>query len=225
MRKKAPESRKGGLTASEAHQQGIGSGVVRAQNLASGKAVSQETVNRMHAFFSRHEKNKHGPKGEVAWALWGGDPGKRWADANAVTKDEQVKQAMVRRGQFEKLALLHAKGHHARRGRRAVLLSQLNRGGRDKTKEAMYTAFEDELEKISLDLATPVRSAFQRVGGSVKKAVTRDRLALGKEYLKNPSILASHAAQKANSLGYRAMHDYAQGGVIRKAVDAVEMFA
>lgn len=72
---------KGGLDASEAAAQGIGSGVVRAQTLASGKSIPLETVKRMHSFFARHEKNKHGPNGKVAWALWGGDAGKRWADS------------------------------------------------------------------------------------------------------------------------------------------------
>jgi hypothetical protein len=72
---------KGGLDASEAAAQGIGSGVVRAQTLASGKSIPLETVKRMRSFFARHEKNKHGPNGKVAWALWGGDAGKRWADS------------------------------------------------------------------------------------------------------------------------------------------------
>lgn len=72
---------KGGLDAKEAAAQGIGSGVVRAQNLASGKSIPLETIKRMRSFFARHEKNKHGPNGKVAWALWGGDAGKRWADS------------------------------------------------------------------------------------------------------------------------------------------------
>ena len=80
-RRKAPASRRGGLTAAQAGAQGIGSGVVRAQTLASGRSVSPETVKRMHAFFSRHRKNKDTPKGSIAWALWGGDAGARWAAA------------------------------------------------------------------------------------------------------------------------------------------------
>jgi len=78
-RRQAPASRRGGLTAAEAGAQGIGSGVVRAQTLASGRALSPETVKRMHAFFSRHRKNKDTPKGRIAWLLWGGDAGAAWA--------------------------------------------------------------------------------------------------------------------------------------------------
>jgi hypothetical protein len=74
---------KGGLTTQEAGKQGIGSGVARATSLANGEAVSYETIKRMAAFFSRHEKNKSGPEGDAgrtAWALWGGDAGRAWAN-------------------------------------------------------------------------------------------------------------------------------------------------
>lgn len=77
---------RGGLTTQEAGAQGIGSGVARARDLAAGKAVSEQTIRRMVAFFARHEKNKDSkmPNGEpgagyVAWRLWGGDPGRGWA--------------------------------------------------------------------------------------------------------------------------------------------------
>lgn len=74
--------KKGGLTSQEAGKEGVGSGVVRASNLANGKKVSAATLRRMSAFFSRHEKNKSGGEddaGFIAWLLWGGDPGRSWA--------------------------------------------------------------------------------------------------------------------------------------------------
>lgn len=74
---------KGGLTTQEAGKQGIGSGVARATSLANGEAVSYETIKRMAAFFSRHEKNKTGSEddaGRIAWSLWGGDAGRAWAN-------------------------------------------------------------------------------------------------------------------------------------------------
>jgi hypothetical protein len=73
---------KGGLTTQEAGKQGIGSGVARATSLANGEAVSYETIKRMAAFFSRHEKNKSGGEddaGRIAWLLWGSDAGRAWA--------------------------------------------------------------------------------------------------------------------------------------------------
>jgi hypothetical protein len=74
---------KGGLTTQEAGKQGIGSGVARATSLANGESVSYETIKRMAAFFSRHEKNKGGGEddaGRIAWLLWGGDSGRAWAN-------------------------------------------------------------------------------------------------------------------------------------------------
>ena len=74
---------KGGLTTQEAGKQGIGSGVARATSLANGEKVSYATIKRMAAFFSRHEKNKSGGEddaGRIAWALWGGDAGRAWAN-------------------------------------------------------------------------------------------------------------------------------------------------
>ena len=89
-RQKASPSNKGGLTPAEASKQGIGSGVQRAVNLKNRDNTSPEVVKQMAAFFSRHEKNKGvspehkgepwNDKGNVAWLIWGGDPGRAWAE-------------------------------------------------------------------------------------------------------------------------------------------------
>lgn len=74
---------KGGLTTQEAGKQGIGSGVARATSLANGDKVSYETIKRMAAFFSRHEKNFTGGEddaGFISQQLWGGDAGRSWAN-------------------------------------------------------------------------------------------------------------------------------------------------
>ena len=63
----------------------------RAHQLANGEDVDDDTLRRMHAYFSRHEVDKdatgfrrgddgYPSPGRVAWDAWGGDPGKRWAD-------------------------------------------------------------------------------------------------------------------------------------------------
>ena len=73
---------KGGLTTQEAGKQGIGSGVARATSLANGEKVSYETIKRMSAFFSRHEKNFAGGEddaGFISMLLWGGRGGGQWA--------------------------------------------------------------------------------------------------------------------------------------------------
>lgn len=79
---------RGGLTAKEAHKLRIGSGIIRAVDLSKGMRLSPKTVMRMHNYFSRHRKDKrkgwsnpnNPTNGYIAWLLWGGDPGKKWAD-------------------------------------------------------------------------------------------------------------------------------------------------
>lgn len=79
---------KGGLSPQQANKEGVGSGVARATSLKNRENLSPSTIRRMKAFFARHEKNKKAnngkplseDKGYIAWLLWGGDPGKSWAD-------------------------------------------------------------------------------------------------------------------------------------------------
>lgn len=93
--------RRGGLSRRQASTQGIGSGVQRAANLAGGDGISLSTIRRMRAFFERHERNYRpdaresdgGPTaGTIAWLLWGGTPGRRWANG-----------VLRREGELEKL--------------------------------------------------------------------------------------------------------------------------
>jgi len=80
---------RGGLDSRQAGEQGLGSGVVRAQNLASGGGVSLETMKRMRSFFARHDGARERAAREkdetsaanIAWLLWGGDPGRKWVEA------------------------------------------------------------------------------------------------------------------------------------------------
>jgi hypothetical protein len=100
LRSKASPSNKGGLTVSQAHEQGIGSGVQRAVDLKNRRALSPETIRRMVAFFSRHQKNKaidpgktpDQDKGYQAWLLWGGDPGRAWSTriANSLRNEGEM---------------------------------------------------------------------------------------------------------------------------------------
>lgn len=69
---------------------GTAVGIARARDLSNRKSVSLETIGRMVSFFARHgaQDADQGPKGGeepdngyIAWLLWGGDPGKRWAES------------------------------------------------------------------------------------------------------------------------------------------------
>jgi HK97 family phage major capsid protein len=73
-------------------------GVARARDIKNGVDLSDETIKRMHSYFSRHEVDKQGEgfspgedgypsAGRIAWALWGGDPGQSWAAAKVKQMD------------------------------------------------------------------------------------------------------------------------------------------
>jgi HK97 family phage portal protein len=66
-------------------------GVARARDIARGANLSDETIGRMVSYFARHEVDKQAEgfnsgedgypsAGRIAWALWGGDAGRTWAD-------------------------------------------------------------------------------------------------------------------------------------------------
>ena len=93
---------RGGLDASQAKSEGVGSGVVRARDIINGN-LSLDTVKRMYAFFSRHEKNYNPKKkmpdggptaGTIAWLLWGGSAG--LAFARRVLKQEDILKSYIK---------------------------------------------------------------------------------------------------------------------------------
>ncbi len=66
-------------------------GARRASQLANRSVLSVETVRRMKAYFDRHEKDLDAPAakrghpgypsaGLIAWYLWGGTAGRRYAE-------------------------------------------------------------------------------------------------------------------------------------------------
>jgi hypothetical protein len=93
---------RGGLDASQAKSEGVGSGVARARDIINGN-LSLATVKRMYAFFSRHEKNYNPKKkmpdggptaGTIAWLLWGGSAG--LAFARRVLKQEDILKSYIK---------------------------------------------------------------------------------------------------------------------------------
>ena len=87
----AAEARRGLEWRKEFGRGGTEIGVARARDISNRANLSDETVKRMVSYFARHEVDKQaegfspGEKGypsagRIAWALWGGDPGKAWAE-------------------------------------------------------------------------------------------------------------------------------------------------
>lgn len=82
---------------------GTETGIARARDLSNGENISADTLARMRSFFARHEQNRVPPSekkepdggptnGWIAWQLWGGDAGKRWAESQE--KEDSVTQAV-----------------------------------------------------------------------------------------------------------------------------------
>lgn len=105
------EANKGLAWREEYGRGGTEVGVARARDIANKKNLSPDTINRMVSFFARHEVNKQATgfspgedgfpsAGRIAWALWGGDPGRVWA--------EKVKRQMESR---EETGSIVASGH------------------------------------------------------------------------------------------------------------------
>jgi HK97 family phage portal protein len=76
-------------------------GLARANQIVNGEQLSEDMILRMYSFFSRHEVDKQAEgfnagedgfpsAGRVAWDLWGGDAGFRWATSkrNQMQGDE-----------------------------------------------------------------------------------------------------------------------------------------
>jgi len=66
-------------------------GIARARDIVNGADLSDDTIGRMVSYFARHEVDKQAEgfrpgedgypsNGRIAWALWGGDAGKTWAE-------------------------------------------------------------------------------------------------------------------------------------------------
>lgn len=83
---------------------GTETGIARARDLSNGSNIPSDTLARMRSFFARHEKNRVPPteetesdggptNGWIAWQLWGGDAGRRWAKAQE-EKGDSVTQAV-----------------------------------------------------------------------------------------------------------------------------------
>jgi hypothetical protein len=67
-------------------------GVERARGLRAREPVSPHDIRRISSYFARHAVDKRSKShvwgdeqnpsaGYIAWLLWGGDAGRRWADA------------------------------------------------------------------------------------------------------------------------------------------------
>lgn len=105
------EARRGLEWRKEFKRGGTEVGVARARDIINGADLPRSTIARMVSYFARHEVDKQGKgwspgedgypsAGRIAWALWGGDPGKTWAEKELRKMDNSavlqgIKEALV----------------------------------------------------------------------------------------------------------------------------------
>lgn len=96
----AEEAERGLAWREEFGRGGTEVGVARARDLKNRVNLSPETVRRMVSYFARHEVDKEAQgfspgeegypsAGRIAWALWGGDAGKSWANRKSEELDRE----------------------------------------------------------------------------------------------------------------------------------------
>jgi HK97 family phage major capsid protein len=96
----AAEAERGLAWREEFGRGGTEIGVARARDIKNRANLSPETIRRMVSYFARHEVDKEAEgfspgeegypsAGRIAWALWGGDPGKAWANRKSEELDSE----------------------------------------------------------------------------------------------------------------------------------------
>ena len=87
--KVADKAQKGLDLRDEFDRGGTDVGVARARDLKNRENLTPDTIERMVSYFARHESDKDADDfgndddpsaGYGAWLLWGGDPGRDWAE-------------------------------------------------------------------------------------------------------------------------------------------------
>lgn len=102
------EAKRGLAWREEFNRGGTEVGVARARDIVNGRNLSLDTVQRMASYFARHEVDKQGKgwnrdeigypsAGRIAWALWGGDPGRAFAKEILSSADRARGAIMERR--------------------------------------------------------------------------------------------------------------------------------
>ena len=133
-------------------------GVARARDLSNRRNVSHETIARMRSYFARHGAqidrkdsqwgNKQDPSARyIAWLLWGGDPGRRWAESVAQRHGTEKQE-------IEKMTLeevLESMSDEAR----AVVEAALAEAAKDKAHADMEAHAEEHAEEAAEEAAEP----------------------------------------------------------------------
>ena len=95
------EARRGLEWRAEYGRGGTEVGVARARDIVNNRNLSIDTVKRIASYLARHEVDKEGEgfspsedgypsAGRIAWALWGGDPARSWANRILAEEEDRM---------------------------------------------------------------------------------------------------------------------------------------
>ena len=139
-------------------------GVSRARDIINGRNLSFDTVKRMRSFFARHEVDKkaegfsQGEKGypsagRIAWALWGGDAGKSFAEkvVNAMEKqDERLEEVVEVRAEPNGLSVGDYVQWDSSGGKAEGVIKKVERDGKIDVPGSEFTVNGDEDDPAAL---------------------------------------------------------------------------
>jgi HK97 family phage portal protein len=142
-------------------------GIKRATQLARREVISSDTARRMYRFFIRHEANRDSTlpngdpgNGKIAWLLWGGDPGFRWAKKLW----EQMERADEAKGNHvDRASFLAAQEDDS------ALFMRFDRN--QKNLHKMQTKFADRIEKMQKALDEAEENKIEEYQKSVRSTL------------------------------------------------------
>ena len=152
------EARKGLEWRKEFRRGGTEVGVARARDIINGSDFGRDTIGRMVSYFARHEVDKKAEgfrqgedgfpsAGRIAWALWGGDAGKSWAEKELAKMENTIILDAI------KEALQNGEATVNLREASALTGSGYNIGGR--------TIYDDAF--ASLRMGNPIRKYARQI--------------------------------------------------------------
>lgn len=161
------EARRGLEWRREFKRGGTEVGVARARDIANGADLSRSTIGRMVSYFARHEVDKKGEgwspgengypsAGRIAWALWGGDPGKSWAEKELAKMDQSAKFSVVKEAILDGIRRAIVEG-----GKQTIDLREASAITGSGAGVGGHTYFDDAFS--ALRYANPFRMAARQV--------------------------------------------------------------
>lgn len=231
----AEEAERGLAWREEFNRGGTEVGVARARDISNRRNLSRETVGRMASYFARHEVDKQGEgwspgedgypsAGRIAWALWGGDPGRSWADA--IMQREEGKAMHATEHKAVKLDLKREPDEDGIFEGYASVFGVVDLG-MDVIQRGAFQRSLDSGRKVKMlwqhDMAQPI-GVWDMVQEDERGLFVRGRLLKEVERGREAMALLKAGAIDSMSIGYRTVESVPEGGGRIRKLTEVDLF-